>query len=49
MAAWMGEDACRRMLDMARPDTRFLFNMPYQPLEEAKRTFERMRKLCPRD
>jgi len=49
MVAWTGEEGIDRMLDMALPDTRFLFNMPAQPLEEAKKTYERLRKRCPRN
>ena len=48
MQAWMNEDDVNKMLDMALPDTRFLFNMPAQPLDEAKRTYERLRARCPR-
>lgn len=48
MLAWMGEQDAARLLELARPDTRYLFNMPAQPLEEAKRTHERLREMCPR-
>jgi hypothetical protein len=46
--AWIGEQEVYNLLDMALPETRFLFNMPQQPLEESKRTFERLRARCPR-
>jgi len=46
--AWMSEEQIRSMLEMARPDTRMLINMGSQPLEEAKRTFERLRERCGR-
>jgi hypothetical protein len=48
MQAWMPEDQVLAMLDMALPESRFLFNMPYQPADEAKATFERLRERCPR-
>jgi len=48
MQAWCGEDFVHAMLDMARPKTRFLLNMPAQPIEDAKRTYERLRARCPR-
>jgi len=43
IVAWTDEQGVYKLLDMARPDTRFLFNMPGQPLEEARRTYERLR------
>jgi len=46
--AWIGEQDVYNLLDMALPGTRFLFNMPQQPLEESKRTYERLRARCPR-
>jgi hypothetical protein len=46
MMAWIEEAKANEMLDMARPDTRFLFNMPGQPLEESKRTLECLRERC---
>ena len=46
--AWSDEQAINDILDMALPDTRFVFNMPAQPLDEAKATFERLRERCPR-
>jgi len=52
--AWLGEQEVYNLLDMALPDTRFLFNLlaggapPAPPLEESKRTFERLRERCPR-
>ena len=48
IVAWNGEESIYQYPDMALPDTRFLFNMPAQPIEEAKRTYERLRKRCPR-
>lgn len=48
MMAWIEEAVAHEMLDMARPDTRFLFNMPGQPLDEAKATLERLREHCAR-
>jgi hypothetical protein len=48
IVAWTEEDKVLEMLDMALPDTRFLFNMPGQPLEQTKRTLERLRERCSR-
>jgi len=48
MVAWTNEEDVYKMLDMARPDTRFLFNMGAQPISEAQRTYERLRTRCPR-
>ncbi|MGC9349281.1 MAG: uroporphyrinogen decarboxylase family protein [Anaerolineae bacterium] len=48
MVAWTSEQKVYDMLDMALPETRFLFNMPGQPLEPSKRTYERLRERCPR-
>lgn len=46
MMAWIEEEVAHEMLAMARPDTRFLFNMPGRPLEEAKATLARLRRRC---
>jgi hypothetical protein len=46
--AWVGEQDVSKLLDMSLPDTRFLFNMGAQPIEESKRTYERLRLRCPR-
>jgi hypothetical protein len=46
--AGYAEEAVHEMLDMALPDTRFLLNMPPQPLDDARRTYERLRERCPR-
>ena len=48
MQAWYDEEAVNNMIDMALPDTRFLFNMAAESLEDAKRMYERLRKRCPR-
>ena len=48
MQAWTTEEEIHKMLDMALPESRFLLNMPAQPLEEAKGTYERLRARCPR-
>ncbi len=42
------EPGIHELLQMARPDTRFLFNLAAQRPEEARRTYERLRALCPR-
>jgi hypothetical protein len=34
---------------MARPDTRFLFDLPPRPLDEARGLYERLRAQCPRN
>lgn len=46
--AWIDLAKAFELLDMARPDTRFLFNMPAQPLDEARRTCDALRARCPR-
>ena len=48
MNAWMDEPTMVSILDMAHPDSRFLFNMPAMALEEQKPIYERLRKRCPR-
>ena len=48
MVAWTQEQDMLRMLDLALPNTRFLCDMPAQPLDDARRTFERLRVRCPR-
>ncbi|MCX7599658.1 MAG: hypothetical protein N2512_12450 [Armatimonadetes bacterium] len=47
--AWMTEQQVNEMLDMALPESRFIFNMPPVPLDEAKALYERMRERCPRE
>lgn len=49
LVAWTDEGGVRELLDLARPETRFLFNMGGQPLEEARQTYERLRAWCPRN
>jgi hypothetical protein len=39
---------CRYFLGFGVPDVRFTFSFPQQPLEDAKRTLEEARKVCPR-
>jgi len=48
MQAWMAEAGINAMLDMALPETRFLFDMPAQAIEDQKPVLERLRKRCPR-
>jgi hypothetical protein len=48
VTGWGTADDVFKMLDQALPESRFLFNMGAQPLDEAKRTFERLRARCPR-
>lgn len=48
MMAWFREERMVEILGQAMPETRMLFNMPAQPLEESKATFARMRERCPR-
>jgi hypothetical protein len=48
MMAWFDEATMTSFLDIAGPDTRFLFNMPALPIDESKKQFERMRSHCPR-
>lgn len=42
--AWYPEEMINHLLDIARPDTRFLFNMIAMPLEEARPFLERFRR-----
>jgi hypothetical protein len=46
MVAWTGLEGCLDLLSMAEPGTRFLFNMPEEPLEDARRTHDRLREAC---
>jgi hypothetical protein len=48
VTAWAQPEEVYKLLEMARPDTRFLFNMAAQPIEESKRIFDRLRARCPR-
>jgi hypothetical protein len=48
MVAWTNEEDVGKILDMALPSTRLLLNMPVQPLDEAQRTYARLRERCPR-
>ena len=48
MQAWMEEDGLNEMLDMALPETRYLFNLNAGPLDEVKGFYERLRERCPR-
>jgi len=48
MVAWTEEEKVFEMLDLALPGTRFLFNMPGRPLDEAKGALERLRARCAR-
>lgn len=47
--SWIDEAGVNDILDMARPTSRFLLNMPVQPVDDARRTFERLRERCPRN
>jgi len=44
--AWTTEEQVYEMLDMALPESRFLFNMPALPLDQAKAQYERLRERC---
>ncbi|HEY8665603.1 MAG TPA: uroporphyrinogen decarboxylase family protein [Tepidisphaeraceae bacterium] len=46
--AWMSPPDIERMLALCKPNTRLLINMPAQPLDDARRTFEQLREHCPR-
>jgi hypothetical protein len=48
MVAWFDEETIKAMLDMSLPDTRFLFDLHPQTLDEGKIFLERMRVRCPR-
>jgi len=46
--AWLDEAAAIEMLDMARPNSRFLFNIAALPLDEAVATCDRLLASCER-
>ncbi len=49
IVAWTGEEDVHKLLEMAPPKARFLFNMPAQEsLDETKALYERLRERCPR-
>jgi hypothetical protein len=48
MVAWTSEQDCCKLLELARPETRFLFNMGGMALGEARDVLGRMRERCPR-
>ncbi|MCY3018549.1 MAG: hypothetical protein NTW87_05900 [Planctomycetota bacterium] len=48
MQAWMTEEALNEMLDMAKPNSRFLINLDAPSVDEARPLYERLRKRCPR-
>ena len=48
MQAWLAEDHVRQFLSMARPNTRFLFNLSSMKAEDAKPVVERLRRVCGR-
>ena len=48
MLAWYDEQKINETLDLALPETRFLFNLSACPIDEAKPAFERLRERCPR-
>jgi hypothetical protein len=48
LVAWSNEAGVREMLELAQPDSRFLFSLPAANLEEAQRLHERARELCGR-
>lgn len=41
--AWVFEADVNALLDMAQPDTRFLFNIPNMPFDDARRLHDRLR------
>ncbi|MCC7492336.1 MAG: hypothetical protein IT204_08330 [Fimbriimonadaceae bacterium] len=41
--AWQSEADYQRMLALAQPGSRFLFNLPHLPRDEAQRTIDRLR------
>lgn len=43
MMSWYDEQIVNQMLDMSLPDTRFLFNIPTQSIDEAKAVCDRIR------
>jgi hypothetical protein len=41
--AWQSVEAVENLLDMAKPDSRFLLNMDSTDIDDAKRTYERLK------
>lgn len=48
IVAWQGEDSINHLLDIATPETRFLFDLTSMPLDETKAVLERLRARCGR-
>ena len=48
MCGWHRVEAVAKILEIARPESRFLFEMCSEPLEGAKKTLEAVRRLCAR-
>ncbi|MCX6359063.1 MAG: hypothetical protein NT029_04605 [Armatimonadetes bacterium] len=48
MVAWSDLETVRGLLGLSLPNTRWLFNMPAQPADDARRTFAQIREWCPR-
>ena len=46
MCGWHRVESVAKILEIARPESRFLFEMCSEPLEDAKKTLEAVRKLC---
>jgi len=46
--AWSDDDFMARMLDLARPGSRFLFNIAPGPVADVMARYERLRARCPR-
>jgi hypothetical protein len=46
--AWSDDDFMARMLDLARPTSRFLFNIDPGPMDVVQARYERLRKRCPK-
>ncbi|MGD0093342.1 MAG: uroporphyrinogen decarboxylase family protein [Planctomycetota bacterium] len=49
MQAWSPEEFLNNMLDLAQPDSRFLFNLEGPSRAEIAPVYERLRKRCPRN
>lgn len=46
--AWLGEEGFQELLDLALPETRYLFNAFVPTLEQARPLLDRLRARCPR-
>ncbi|MFP4381664.1 MAG: uroporphyrinogen decarboxylase family protein [Candidatus Sumerlaeia bacterium] len=48
MMGYTPEEKLNELLDLATPETRYLFNLDAMPLEEVRPLYDRLRERCPR-